>query len=36
MKVGNNKATERGGEAEGGAVARPGDWEAEEQVSLLL
>ena len=36
MKVGDNEATECGREAEGGAVARPRNWKAEEQVALML
>ena len=36
LQMGDDQAIERGCEAEGGTVARPGDWKAEEQVALLL
>ena len=33
LQMGDDQAIERGCEAEGGAVARTGDWQAQEQVS---
>ena len=35
-QMGDNKAVERGCQAEGRAFAGPGDWQAEEQVCFPL
>ena len=36
LQMGDDQAIERGCEAEGGAVARTGDWQAQEQVSTYM